>query len=60
MGKGLVSRGAFGEATSRAPRGAVRALERAFGRTRLLGVPGFFAGEEECRSSFILVGDYAL
>lgn len=55
-----MAEGRFGETTPKAARAATRALERALGRTRLLGVPGFFAGGERGRISFTLVGDYAL
>ncbi|QIN81129.1 hypothetical protein GBA65_22105 (plasmid) [Rubrobacter marinus] len=60
VGEELVAEGRFGEATPKAARAATRALERALGRKRLLGVPGFFAGGGRGRISFTLVGDYAL
>ena len=60
VGEGLVHEGRFGEATPEAARRAVGALQRAFGRERLLGVPGFFAGRKGGRISCTLVGDYAL
>jgi hypothetical protein len=60
VGEGLVREGRFGEATPKAARAAASALERAFGRTRLLGVPGFFANGKRGRLSFTLLGDYTL
>ena len=61
-----VVEGRFGEATPRAMRRAVEDIEKAFGRARVLGVPGFFLKEDDGpdgggeRLSFTLVGDYAI